>query len=176
MVIRSSSRQGAESSVGTLGFDGGTPTPASLCTVLYFRDEQAEEERISALKAEDPIAWQDWMDVEVARILVHHGGLLVEGIPGNENLSAIWTRTNRMRSPKVHRVCERATPEHFTKAKHMLQTLVVDLSMDINASCTLEERPDMFGHTALALAVQWRNPPLALELLALGADPNKGHR
>ncbi|KAF4715375.1 hypothetical protein FOZ62_007724, partial [Perkinsus olseni] len=209
MVIRSSSRQGAEISVGTLGFDRGTPTTASLGTVLYFRDEQAEEERISALKAEDPIAWQDCyvsslalrkaceaglkedvkeilaaahsgdfvpslvhsafldacvarLDGEIARLLVHHGGLLVKGIPGNENL--------------VHRVCERATPEHFTKAKHMLQTLVVDLSMDINASCTLEERPDMFGHTALALAVQWRNPPLALELLALGADPNKGHR
>ncbi|KAF4705164.1 hypothetical protein FOZ63_025506, partial [Perkinsus olseni] len=59
MVIRSSSRQAAEISVGTLGFDRGTPTTASLGTVLYFRDEQAEEERISALKAEDPIAWQD---------------------------------------------------------------------------------------------------------------------
>ncbi|KAF4713932.1 hypothetical protein FOZ63_029046, partial [Perkinsus olseni] len=209
MVIRSSSRQAAEISVGAFRFDRGTPTTASLGTVLYFRDEQAEEERISALRAEDPIAWQDCyvsslalrkaceaglkedvkeilaaahsgdfvpslvhsafldacvvrLDVEIARILVHHGGLRVKGVPGNENL--------------VHRVCERATPEDFTKAKHMLQTLVVDLSMDINACCTLKERPDMFGYTALALAVRWRNPPLAFELLALGADPNKGHR
>ncbi|KAF4712826.1 hypothetical protein FOZ62_013887 [Perkinsus olseni] len=34
----------------------------------------------------------------------------------------------------------------------------------------------MFGYTALAVAVRQRNPPLAFELLTLGADPNKGHR
>ncbi|KAF4676886.1 hypothetical protein FOL47_004589 [Perkinsus chesapeaki] len=96
----------------------------------------------------------------VVRILVDDGGLLVRGVPDYMNL--------------VHEICASTTPSNFSNSKHVLQTLVIGCHIDINSYCTSQDS-DMCGLSPLGIAVKKRNPPLAFELLALGARPNIGH-